>query len=218
MTLPKLVIIGSHIPILAAVLVVAFRYSTFGKALRVFSVFVFLSAVLQFASLACWFGGINNMPLLHVYVAGGFVCLAWFYKTVLGDFISPFIMWGGALIFVILNILNSIFLQGIFTFNSNALVLESILLVILALFSFVFFLNDSMKETGIRDIRSLSWINSGIFIYYLSCLLLFYLGETIVHHLSTELNKITWIFHSFFSMVMYGCFIIGLCKSSKTSY
>jgi membrane protein implicated in regulation of membrane protease activity len=60
-----------------------------GTELRVFSYFIFFSGIIQFLSLLLWFLGKNNMPLLHIYVAAGFLLLAWFYRTLLRNFINP---------------------------------------------------------------------------------------------------------------------------------
>lgn len=158
------------------------------------------------------------MPLLHFYVAAGVPTLVWFYKTIMQEFINASIMWSIAGLFLVFTIINSLFIQNIYHFNSYALVVESIIVIILALFTFIFLLNDTMKETGIPDIKSLSWINTGLFIYYLSCLLIFYFGDAILSRFSKDLSGLTWIFHSFFSVVMYTCFIIGLWKRSKTRH
>jgi len=216
MIFSKTIIIVSHLPILLAVIYAAWQYKRLDTVLKVFSWFIFLSAAIQFISLACWFAKKNNMPLLHFYVAAGFICLAWFYKTVLSNFIRARIIWSVAIVFSIFTLANSLFVQDIFTFNSNALVVESVLIIILAWFTFLFLLNDIVKERGIKDRRSLNWINSGLFIYYLSNLLIFYFGTAITQAFSRYVNLYAWVFHSFFSMVMYTCFFAGLWKRSKT--
>lgn len=218
MTYVDVIIILSHLPILATVILAAYLYHSLGKSLKVFSWFVFLSGVVQFTSLAFCYAGINNMPLLHFYVASGGAMLVWFYKTVLGDFISPRIMWGIIVVFLLFTVINSIFVQDIFRFNSHAMAAESVIIIILALFTYIFFLNDTMKQSGVEDIKGLTWINSGLFIYYLSCLLIFYFGDTILFQLSKDLSRFTWIFHSFFSIVMYICFFVGLWKRSTIRY
>lgn len=216
MNLAQSIIIGSHIPILATVVLAAVRYKALGPELRVFSWFVFFSGLIQFVSLAFWFSHTNNMPLLHLYVAGGFVVLAWFYITVLKGFVDARIIKAIVVIFLLFAVVNVLFFQPVLTFDSNALTVESILIIILALFTFIFFLNDIVKETGSRDIKSLNWINSGLFIYYSSSLLIFYFGATMTRTFSPYLNQNTWIFHSFFSIVMYTFFCVGLWKRSAT--
>jgi hypothetical protein len=216
MNFPEIVIILSHLPILLAVVYTASIYRQLRPELKVFSWFIFFSGLIQFASLACWFARKNNMPLLHLYVAGGLLLIAWFYSTVLSGFISKKVIWSVALAFLLFTTINSLFIQPVHTFNSYALTIESVLIVILALFTFTFFYNNIVKETSGRDIKSLTWINSGLFVYYSSDLLIFYFGAIITQTLSTSLNQYTWVFHSFFSIVMYTCFIIGLWQRSKT--
>jgi len=218
MRLFKIIGYLSDLPVLAAVITAALLYHKLSRPLKAFSWFVFLSGIIQLVSLLFALYRKNNMPLLHVYVALGFPFLAWFYKTVLGDFISTRIMWGAVILFLLFTITNSLFVQDIFRFNSHALVVESVLVIILALFTFIFFLNGTMREAGIQDIKSLTWINTGLFIYYLSCLLIFYFGDTILFRFSKDLSGFTWVFHAFFSIIMYTCFIIGLWKRSKTQY
>ena len=212
----ELIIYASYFPILATVILAAANYRKSGKSVRVFSWFIFLSGFVQFTSLAVGFRQINNMPLLHLYVLLGLPCLVWFYKTVLDGFISSKILWGIAITFLLFTIINSLFFQNIFHFNSYALVLESLIVVILALFTFMFLLNNTMRETGISDIKSIIWINAGLFVYYLACMMLYYFGETLFTRYSVELLRYTWVFHDIFSMVMYTCFFIGLWKRSKT--
>jgi hypothetical protein len=216
MNVPEIIIILSHVPILLTVVYAALLYRQLGADLRVFSWFLFLSGLIQFTSLYFWFHRWNNMPLLHLYVAAGFAFLAWFYQKVLSGFISVWIIGSVTALFTIFTIINSLYIQHVMTFDSNALTIESVLILILSLFTFTFLLNDSVKETRSHHISSLSWINSGLFIYYSSSLMIFYFGATITGSFSRVLGQYTWIFHSLFSMVMYTCFFIGLWKRPKT--
>ncbi|NML37717.1 hypothetical protein HHL17_10980 [Chitinophaga sp. G-6-1-13] len=216
MSFSETVIVLSHVPILVTVVYAAIHYGTFPRELKVFSWFIFLSGIIQFTSLGFWFNSKNNMPLLHLYVAAGFLCLAWFYNTILNRFIDAGIIWLIAILFLLFTIANSLFIQPVHTFNSIALTVESILIVILSLFTYRFFLSDIVKETSGANIKSLTWINSGLFIYYSSSILIFYFGSVITIDFSRNLNLYAWIFLAFFSIVMYTCFFIGLWKRSKT--
>ncbi|MBC9914310.1 hypothetical protein [Chitinophaga varians] len=216
MRFSEIVIVLSHVPILVTVVYAAIHYGTLPRELKVFSWFIFLSGIIQFTSLGFWFFSKNNMPLLHLYVAAGFLCLAWFYNTILNGFIDAGIIWLIAILFLLFTIANSLFIQPVYTFNSIALTVESVLIVILSLFTYRFFLSDIVKETSGAHIKSLTWINSGLFIYYSSSILIFYFGSVITVDFSRSLNLYAWIFLAFFSIVMYTCFFIGLWKRSKT--
>ncbi len=190
-------------------------YRRLGRELKVFSWFLFLSGFIQLVSTIIWYNGKNNLPLLHLYVAVGFVCLAWFYSVVLKGFINQKIIWGAALLFTIFTVVNSLFIQNIYSFNSNALTVESVVIIILSLFTYMVLLNDIVREKRKHLIQSLNWINSGLFIYYTSNLLIFYFGEVITHTFSKDLNRYTWVFHTFFLLVMYSCFFVGLWKRPR---
>lgn len=206
----------AYAPLLAVVLCFAVLFRELGRSLKAFSWFVFFSGAIQFTSLYLWYRSIHNLPLSHMYAAGGFVCLVRFYQVVLDGYIRAYVIWSIAVLFVVFCIINAIFWEPLNTFNSHAWVVLSILVVILSLFTFLFLLNHSVREAGIPDWSSISWINSGLFIYFLSCFILYYFGDVITISFTLSLRKVAWVFHSFFSIVMYSCFLIGLWKRSGT--
>lgn len=75
--------------------------------------------------------------------------------------------------------------------------------------------NDLMKKKFDGMVGSINWINSGIFIYYASSLLIFHFGDIITKLAPSSMVDITWVVYSFFSMVMYGCFFIGIWKIQR---
>lgn len=215
MTVSKIIIIASHIPILLTAVYALYCYKKLGRELKAFAWFIFFSAIVQGISLVLWFLKINNMPLLHVYAGLGFALLARFYTILLHKFIHTKIIWLTALLFLLFALVNLLFFQNILTFCSYTLTAESVLVIILTVFTFSFFLKRIVKTPLWNDSTSLNWINSGLFIYYCSTLLISFFGAIIVHRLSEAISLYTWQIHSFFSVVMYTCFIIGLWKRSK---
>jgi hypothetical protein len=211
MSLTEGIIIVSHLPIAISAVYALFIYRQLAPALKIFSFFLFFSAVIQLSALALALNRINNLPLLHIYVAAGFLLLAVFYRNILNGFIRARLIWIITIAFLVYTILNSIFIEPVRTFNSSALTVESILIVILSLFTFIVLLNDIARERRSSLVRSINWINSGLFIYYSSSLLIFYL----TNNFSFSFNRYIWILHSFFSMVMYSCFYIGLWKRQR---
>jgi len=208
--IPEFIIIISHLPILITVSYGAFVYKELGNELKAFSYFLFLSGVIAFASLVFWFYSKNNMPLLHMYVAGGFFFLALFYQRVLNGFIDKKVIYGILISFLIFTISNSLFIQPMTTFNSYALTIESVFIVILSILTYLLMMEEIVKKKRLGLARSLNWINCGLFLYYSSNLLIFYFGNIMTHSLSKEVNQYTWILHNFFMVIMYCCFFMGL--------
>ena len=211
----RLIIIASHLPILFTAAFAAVNFYKLDVRFKRFCYFLFFSALVQGLSLAYWFLRKNNMPLLHVYVPVGFVLLAWFYNSLIKTFVNPKIITTVTLLFVIFCVLNTLLAQSIFSFNSHALTGEAILIMVLSIFTYMVHMN--LPSNNRKDIKNLNLINSGLFIYYASTLLLFYFGNTIMKMYSVSISAYTWIFHSFFSTVMYTFFFISLWKQVNMS-
>lgn len=211
----KLILAGANVPILLACIYTLVCYRSLGRELKVFAWFIFLSGTIQLISFTLWMYSINNMVFLHAYVGLGFVCLAWFYRTVLEEFIQPRIITTVGVLFLFFSIASSFTGNGPFTFNALALTVESVLVVILSLSTWIFFLSEEASAAQKETVKSLNWINSGLFIYFSSSLLIFYFGDLIMHSLSKVTSRFIWMAHSFFSTVMYFCFIAALWKRPR---
>ncbi|EHQ25988.1 hypothetical protein [Mucilaginibacter paludis] len=215
MTITKAILVANDIPILLSGVLAVIFYRRFEKKFKIFSWFLICSSIIQIIALIFWFVRANNMPLLHLYVPLGFVLLAWFYQAVLESFINKGIIVTVTLLFLCFSIINSVFFENIHIFNSNALTVESILLIIFSIFTFIVLLNQQLQSVT-RDVKqSLSWINSGILIYYSTTLLLFYFSNYLMHHHSVNISAFTWMFHSFASITMYCCILVGLWKRGR---
>ena len=151
----------------------------------------------------------NNLFILHLLVPLGFVFLAAYYRKVLKDFLNPKVLVFVALGFVLFSLINSMYVQHPDVFNSGALTVECILLIILSFSTYTLLLNKTFEKQK-QSFAGLNWINTGVFIYHSSTLLIFYFGEYITSNIGLELSRYTWVVHSFFSVIMYICFWRGL--------
>jgi hypothetical protein len=205
----------SFIPTLLVAAYAAFVYNKLPHRIQVFTWFILLSGIIEASSRILWFNGKNNMPLLHLYVAGGFLCLSYFYRYLLKDFVNPKIIWIVQIAFTVFTLINSLFIQNVYTFNSYALTVESVILVIFSLTTYLLMMNDVVKKNHARIHKSVDWLNSGIFIYYASSLLIFHFGNMITILSPSALVDYTWVLHALFSVVMYCCFFVGLWNQVK---
>jgi hypothetical protein len=212
----------SVLPVFIAAAVAAVYYKRLPKEIKEFSYFIFVSAAIQAASSALWYQKKNNLFLLHLYVSAGFWTLSWFYESILDGFIHRKIIRTATVTFLVFSVLNSVFLQPFSTFNSYALTMESILVDILALTTFTVMMNDTVRQKWQQIASSITWINSGLFIYYTSSLAIFQLQPYFDHDrsfqlFSKEFNLQAWMLHAFFTLIMYGCASIGLWKARMPS-
>ncbi len=205
----------SFLPTLLVAGYAAVVYKKLPHQIQIFCWFIFLSGIIEATSRILWFSGKNNMPLLHIYVAVGFLCLSYFYRYLLKDFVNPRIILIVQVLFTVFTLLNSAFFQSVFTFNSYALTVESIVLVIFSLTTYMLMMNDVVKKNHAKIRKSVDWLNSGVFIYYASSLLIFHFGNIITILSPSLLVDYTWVLHAIFSIVMYCCFFVGLWNRAK---
>lgn len=214
MDFKNFIFLFTNFPLLIALVVVIRNYLRFPAELKVISWCVFLSIVIQFSSQYLASQKENNLFLLHIFVPASFVCLSIFYQKVFSHFIHRNLLWWIMSLFVVFSIVNSLCWQTIETFNSYALSLESVLLIIYSLSLFALLLNESVRKEKKAILVSLRWINAGILIYYTSGLLIFYFGDLLTHFSKVRF-EISWRFHSFIYIIQFICISIGLWKHPK---
>ena len=119
---------------------------------------------------------VNNLPLLHLYTLGEFILLSIFYYQITksSDNKKVFFMIFTSLI-AILIILNSIFLQSIYGFNSYAKAPVQFIIIGYSLFYF-FATNLIDAKKNIKE-KSRLIVNSAILIYYSGSLFIFMFSD-----------------------------------------
>lgn len=206
----------AYVPVLITATYAALIYKKLPHELKLISWFIFLSAIVQAISAILWYNSMNNLWVLHLFVGIGFLLLAMFYNAILDGFINKRVIRVTTILFLLFTIINAAYIQGIYRYASNSLTVESILIIILSLSTFILLLDDIVKESKGRIVKSLNWINSGLFLYYASSLLLFYFGEYIIQGFSKSASVYTWVLHFLFLTVMHTCFFIGLWNRSRS--
>ncbi|MEO6039964.1 MAG: hypothetical protein ABIQ93_16245 [Saprospiraceae bacterium] len=125
----------------------------------------------------------NNLPLLHLYTFGEMLCWSLFYREILHPssvFVRYFKWITGAVLAAVL--LNTIFLQGLSTFNSYAKTLVQLMVILYALsYAFNFLLEDSPGPAWQKVVRP---VNAAVLFYY--C------GSLFVFMFSTLANPTNW--------------------------
>jgi hypothetical protein len=210
-----ILVIASHVPVVFVALYALLKSRYFDIVFKRFTYFLYFNGAIQLCALVLLLFSINNLPLLHILVPAGYWCLSGFYNSVLTGFLDKRIIPVSTILFVVFSLINTSFFQPLTTFNSNALTVESILLLIMAVSTYVFFVQQAPHPHNQKVTSGLHWINSGLFIYHSSSLIIFYFGKTIIEQFSNTFALYTWVIHSVFSIIMYICFFVGLWKQPK---
>lgn len=131
---------------------------------RWFTAFLITGLLIQVVALVLWYQGENNLPLLHLYTFFEFVFLSLFYQSLLRElklkYFVHFILFGAVLI-----LLNSLFIQPLIAFNSNAKTFTQLTYLGYAV-TYIFGLPH-------HDRYLLNRVNYAVLIYYSASLFIF---------------------------------------------
>lgn len=203
-----------YIPLVISIGYALLQYKRLTNDNKWFAWFVSSVFLMQVLSSYLSSQGWNNMPVLHLYTLVVGVFLFEYYARNLSAVLESRILRIGLLVFIVGSVLNSLFVQNIYSFNSYALTGFSIIMVILSLSTFI--LSQDIELENDEDWTGFRWINSGLFVFHTSNIVLFYFGDIIMDRtFPNQIGKLAMLPHSFFSTVMYTCFSIGIWKSPK---
>ncbi|OJJ18600.1 hypothetical protein BKI52_23600 [marine bacterium AO1-C] len=181
--------------------------------LKYLSYLLWVATVVEISAYILGTYKIPNLPLLHIYVIIEFALLAWMYQLYLYRFYPKYLIPIVIVGFTLLSILNSIFIQTIYTFNTYARALENLLLIVFAL-SFFYKLLKELKIKYLEK-KPIFWINTGILIYFSGSLFIFIFSNFLVTR--RELNTQMWIIHAFLNIFHNVFYAIGLWLSRENS-
>lgn len=138
--------------------------------------FISLNIVTELLARVFLNNEINNLPLLHIYTLGEFILLSIYYRILFKEKLNTF----GLFIFFIpvisiIIILNSIFLESIYGFNSYAKTLVQCILIGYSLFYFIR-IDARIEERNIKE-KARLMVNTGILIYYSGSLFIFMFSD-----------------------------------------
>lgn len=177
---------------------------------------LFLAVDLLTELSAGWLSGkgINNMPLLHFYTLLEFATLSVFYKGVLlrWRFFQTW-FWGWVSAVVILLLCNSLFVEPIMGFNSNAKTLVQAVMIGYAVGHFF----GSFGKSDFTKPRpfALALINSGILVYYSGSLFVFMFSKILndpANPSSAQVQAVFWLLNSFLFLIFQLLILVALWK------
>ena len=145
------------------------RFKKLNRALRIFTFYLFVIAIIQLTTRYFSRHNLNNLFLSHFYFVLQFVILSFFYKAILPNSLQKkTIMTGVVLCFTILAIQYYLDPSLFYTFNLLEIFITSFFILIYALFHFYNILTES---------KQYYYLNTGIFIYILGSTVLFMSGD-----------------------------------------
>ena len=159
----------------------------------------------------------NNLRFIHLYTVLDFVLLSVLLRRVIMLLKGKFDIQIIYIPILILLVLNTVLLQGLDIYNSNASALSSFTILGFCLYSFVLLLNDSadrVRSLAADDSTSnVKLILIAIFIYHATALSVMFLSNMILQ-ISSEQTLIIWILRATMILIAKVLFFIALSKAA----
>lgn len=193
--------------------IAVYRYKRYPPELKTITVYLLVALVTQILSFLLWYQKKNNLPILHVYTVLEFLILLTFYYRLLKGFLHRVIFIVLAIVFPLFSILNSIFIEHIFTFNSYSRSIEALIFIFLSVSWFVKAVSINPAYTG--QYRAFHYIVAGFLIYFSGSLLLFSFGGSI-DKLSLPFRLNVWTLNTTLAVLLYSLIAAGLWKQKTT--
>ncbi|MFM9946902.1 MAG: hypothetical protein ACKV1O_03090 [Saprospiraceae bacterium] len=212
MTLHQWLMLVSAFPLLClsvSCVIWVMKRASFSWPLQILGYFLLFNLFIEIGARLIVYFVPNNLPLLHLYTVGEFVLLSFFYRSLLPEHVIFRKFFPVLLVMVSLLILmNTLFLQSIFVFNSYAKTLVQIILILYAILFFFHLPEASSFKT--QEGWSLRMINSAVLIYYCGSLFIFmfsniFIEKSIIYHGF-------WIFNALLNFLFHILVLIGLWR------
>lgn len=183
-----------------ALIVGLIRRNYLNKQQQYLLILMAITAVVELVSKILWYHKINNLVIYHFYTVIEFLILSSIFQAQLSSFISS--KWFNLLkfVFVLFAIINGVFLQSIFEFNSHVIVVSCSVIITFSLIYFYHLLNG--VQYSALGSSWMFWLNSGVFIYCSGTLALFYLSNYLINK-PIEIQRAVWAVHAGFNIIYY---------------
>lgn len=152
----------------------------------------------------------SNLEGYHVYIIFELAIVLYIFQDLLDKLAGKYLMFIILAAFILLEIVQNIFISSFHTFPAVTRTVESILVIALGL-SYFF---DTMRRTEAMNLLSepLFWVASAYTIYFACNLLLFAFGAFIQSQ-SNEVFAAVWDIHAVLNILLYSILLIALlCK------
>ncbi|MFT3677471.1 MAG: hypothetical protein QM781_16360 [Chitinophagaceae bacterium] len=157
--------------------------------------------------------GLRNTPLFHLHTIVEMVLFCLFFRTLFRGKKIRSIIIAAAILFTLYSIVNFVFLQSIYSFNTYTRPIEAIMLILLCV---AYWWKTGVTEnnkpwTEVAD----NWAVSGILFYFSSALFLFIFSNYLLQHVSKQANILVWNIHAGIVLLMYLLLTVTFLKSDR---
>lgn len=187
------------------------RMPAYAKCLLIY---LAISAIVNTTAIILTWNQVHNLWLLHIYTILESFLLLYYFKLIIinknVNLIIRILLWA----FPVFCIINFLFLQSLYNFNTYARPVEAIMFITLcAVYWWQENKEDSEKSWG--NIPN-NWIVTGLMLYFAGVFFLFLLAKYIMTGVANRKAwNLVWDTHATLVLIMYLLMAVGFIKCKK---
>lgn len=187
-------------------------YRSFDPPAKTIVWYLIIATIANIVGVSLAVNNYNNMPVFHVFTVMEFLVFTLFFRYLADSQKAKKILSLFMVAFLLFGIVNAIYIQPIYTYNSISRSVESLLLIAFSLASFYRSLGEN--NPTVKKTKNLIWINIGIICYFSGALFLFIFSEYIAKDASSY--RIGWIIHAVLvATFLYSMITVYLIKAKN---
>ena len=197
----------SAVTILLPIAISVVKFKTLENELKTLSIFLYFAVLCEVIIIFLASQEIANLPIFHLFtiLEFSFLGLVFYHVFTRPSFKKAIIVT--IIAFTAFAVINALFIQTIYEFNTIARAVESFLLILLALLFFYKVFHESTVKRLER--YPMFWVNSGILVYFCGSFFLFIFSNYILGQ-SEDMLHAYWGIHSVLNIVLNLFFAMGL--------
>lgn len=200
-------------------LILCWKFKSIPEKIRMIWPYILVALITEIISRGLAIFKYTNLFLLHIYTLLEFLTWSLFYRIVFQNNprFQAFIPWAITII-ALLIIGNSVFLEPLNSFNSNAKTLVQIALISYG----VYYLFEAFGKTDLSEPtqRSIVLINFAVILYYSGSLFIFMFSKFLAgQHVAESWQRILWIINAllvglFQVLIFFGLWPVAFRKKN----
>ncbi|MES2389120.1 MAG: hypothetical protein V4543_14050 [Bacteroidota bacterium] len=143
--------------------------------------------------------GLNNLPLLHFYTIAELCFVMLFFREIMQPKQVTKWIYTICIFFAVICVLNSLFLQSIYTFNSYTRSLEAILIIG---FCITYLSGEEVISTSGIRLFPAAWVSGGLLLYFSSSLIQFVFSNQLLTS-AKSVQILIWDIHGVLLLITY---------------
>jgi hypothetical protein len=183
------------------------------KRIKIIFPYLIFAGIIEITSRILGTHQINNLPLLHFYTIVEFLFIMRFFQLILNTQFVHRLIGILMVIFPVFCVLDFVFIQSIYQFNSYPRPLGALIIIGLCLFYFFRYTESEEQKPWVND--PLNWIVTGLLVYFGSSLFHFAFLNILYEHASLKVNWVFVYIHATLVMVMYLLFTVGFLNAKN---